>query len=210
MMKGVFVTATDTDAGKTVASAIIATALQAAYWKPIQSGDLDHSDSMKIEAMTSGIDILPERHRLTVPASPHYSAEVDGVELSLSDFELPKHDRPILVEGAGGLLVPFNEHELMIDLIDQLSLPTILVSRHKLGSINHTLLSLDALHLRGIHLAGIVFVGAETPSTETIIAAHGHTPIIGRIPWADDLNSNFIQAEAARLKPALLDALGLT
>lgn len=206
-MGGVFVTAIDTDAGKTVASAIIATALQADYWKPIQSGDLENSDSHKIERLTSGVTIFPERFRLTVPASPHYAAEVDGVELSVSDFSIPDTNRLVVCEGAGGLLVPLNEHETILDIIDHLGLPVILVSRHKLGSINHTLLSIDTLLLRGCTIAGVLFVGEETPSTESIIALHGSVPILGRIPIAEELNADFILSEAERLRPILRAAV---
>lgn len=169
--KGVFVTGIGTEVGKTVTAALLVRALQADYWKPIQSGDLGYTDTMKVEAWAGEAagTVHPERYRLNLPMSPHASAADDGITIQLQDFELPQTDNFLVVEGAGGLQVPLNDHDCIIDLIAQLGLPVVLVSRHYLGSINHTLLSVEALRHRGIPIAGLTFNGSPHPSTEGII-----------------------------------------
>lgn len=175
MNKGVFVTGIDTEIGKTVVSAILRQALSADYWKPVQSGDLDHTDSDKIREWTQveNAIIHPESYRLNTPMSPHASAAVDGVEIRLSEIRLPSTDNFLVAEGAGGLMVPLNDRECIIDLIQILGLPVVLVSRHYLGSINHTLLSLEALRRRSIPVAGLIFNGEEHPSTEAAVEQFG-------------------------------------
>lgn len=182
-MNQFFVTGIGTEVGKTIVSAILTEAFAADYWKPIQSGDLDNTDSMKVERWISNphTRIHPERYRMNQPLSPHASAALDGVEIRVSDFELPKTDRPLIVEGAGGLLVPLSLQETMLDLIEHLQLPVILVVRHYLGSINHTLLSLEVLRIRGIVLAGIIYNGAENVASERAIEALGGVKVLGRV-----------------------------
>lgn len=200
--KSYFITGIGTDVGKTVVSAILSEALEATYWKPVQAGDLGFSDTLKIKAYCSGkVSFLPERYRLNTPASPHFAAKLDGIEIQLSDFELPKVDGDLLVEGAGGLLVPINEKGLLyIDLIQHFNLPIILVSRHYLGSINHTLLSLEALKNRNIQVEMIVFVGDENPATESIILSHYPIQKVIRIPLAEEVNSEFVRNQALKIK----------
>ncbi len=169
--KRYFVTAIDTDAGKTMVSAILCQYLKADYWKPVQSGDLDNSDSHKIERLTyrKETTIHPETYQLNIPASPHFSAEEDGVEIKLETFKLPTQEQPLIVEGAGGLLVPLNNEQTLFDLMIQLKLPVILVIRHYLGSINHSLLSIEHLKKSGLEIAAVIINGRPTPSSTSII-----------------------------------------
>ena len=206
MTQTLFIAGIATDVGKTVAAAIIAEALQAYYWKPVQAGDLENSDSHKVSTLTRNVTVLPEAFRLTAPMSPHAAARLDGRTITIP--ELPEVSGNFVVEGAGGLLVPLNNDGLLIiDLIEKWNLPTILVSRHYLGSINHTLLSIEALKQRGLPVAGILFVGAANSETETIIARSTGVSIIGRIPWLQELTPQTISEEATRLKPDLLEAI---
>jgi dethiobiotin synthetase len=197
-----FVTGIGTEIGKTVVSATLVEALQADYWKPIQSGDLDYTDSMKVQSWISNTQtrIFPERFRLTMPLSPHASAAIDGVEIKVSDFQLPPTDRPLIVEGAGGLMVPLNHQETMLDLMQNLGLPVILVVRHYLGSINHTLLSLEVLRSRGIVLAGLLYNGAENVASEKAIDALSGVKVLGRVGEMGHISPEAIaqQAEAIR------------
>ncbi|MDX1943061.1 MAG: dethiobiotin synthase [Saprospiraceae bacterium] len=204
-MKGIFLTGIGTDVGKTVIAAILTEALQADYWKPIQSGDLDNTDSMKIERWISNprTRIHPEAYRLRTPMSPHTAAEIDGIRIELPNIKLPNAQNFLIVEGAGGLLVPLNDKDNIIDLIQYLQLPVILISRHYLGSINHTLLSIEALQHRNIIIAGIIFNGDEHPTTESIIQQRSGVPVLGRVGDLGEVNQNKVQAWAERLKPAL-------
>ncbi|MDP4797479.1 MAG: dethiobiotin synthase [Crocinitomicaceae bacterium] len=199
--KKYLVTGIGTDVGKTVVSAIIAQALEADYWKPIQSGELDNSDSHKIDRLTNDfVQVLPERFRLTEPLSPHASAAIDGIQLQLSDFTLPETKRNLLVEGAGGLMVPINDTDLLIDAFKQWNLPVIIVSRHYVGSINHTLLTIEALKNRGITIKGLVFVGEENSATESFILNHSNVPFLMRIPIVSEVTTNFVQQQAELVK----------
>lgn len=191
------VTGIGTDVGKTVVSAIIAQALEADYWKPIQSGELENSDSHKIDRLTNdNVHILSERYRLTEPLSPHASAAIDGVHLQLSELTLPDTNRNLLVEGAGGLMVPINDTDLLIDVFKQWNLPVIIVSRHYVGSINHTILTIEALQNRGITIKGLVFVGDENKATESFILNHTNVPFLMRIPLATEVTTDFVQQQA--------------
>jgi dethiobiotin synthetase len=195
------VTGIGTDVGKTVVSAIIAQALEADYWKPIQSGELENSDSQKIDRLTNeNVHVLPERYRLTEPMSPHASAAIDGVQLQLSELTLPDTDRNLLVEGAGGLMVPINDTDLLIDAFKQWNLPVIIVSRHYVGSINHTLLTIEALQNRGIAIKGLVFIGDENKATESFILNHSNVPFLVRIPLVAEVTIDFVQQQAQVLK----------
>ncbi|MFK8105378.1 MAG: dethiobiotin synthase [Saprospiraceae bacterium] len=197
-----FVTGIDTEVGKTVVSAILVEALGADYWKPIQCGDLDHTDANKVRDLISHptTTFFPESYLLQAPMSPHAAAAKEGIQLSLSDFVPPTTQNPLIIEGAGGLMVPFNEKECMIDLMEKLSFPVILVSKIYLGSINHTLLSIEALKRREIEIKGIIFVGEEHPTTEEVIAQHGQIPILGRIDWLAELNPISIKKAAQNIQ----------
>lgn len=202
--KGLVITGIGTDVGKTVVSAIVAQALGMDYWKPVQAGDLDNSDTMKVARLTDGVNCLAERYRLTVPASPHQAAKHDELTISPNDFQVPSFDRPLLIEGAGGVMVPFNDQGFVFaDLLQYWKFPVIVVSRHYLGSINHTLLTLEVLKSRKIDVAGIVFVGDENSATESIILMKTGVRFLARIPIADEVNQHFIKEQAQRIAPHL-------
>lgn len=165
-----FVTGIGTEIGKTVCSSILTKYFKADYWKPIQSGDLHFSDSMKIkEWVGENVVIHPERYRLKLAASPHQSALEEGILINTKDFKLPETQNNLIVEGAGGLMVPISDDELIIDLIEKLNLPVALVVRNYLGCINHTLLSLMALEQKNIKLEYLILNGSFPEDTERII-----------------------------------------
>jgi dethiobiotin synthetase len=199
--KHFFVTGIGTDVGKTVVSAILAEALHATYWKPVQAGDVDFGDKDRVRSWCSEkVVVLPNRFALNTPASPHLAAKIDGISISLDEFELPIVSGNLIVEGAGGLLVPINESgDLYIDLIRKFELPVVVVSRHYLGSINHTLLTLEALKNQQIDVSLLVFVGEENEATESIILTHFPIQKVIRIPIAETVNGEFVRQEAARI-----------
>ena len=200
------ITGIGTDVGKTVVSAIVAQALKAAYWKPVQAGDLDNTDSMKVDRYTNdAVKVLPEKFKLNYPMSPHAAAKLDGVSVRLEDFVLPEVEGNLIVEGAGGLLVPLNSEGLLFaDLCQHLNLPIILVSRHYLGSINHTLMTIEILKSRKLNVAGIIFSGDENKATESIILEKTNVPMIGRIDNEPYFDQNVIKYYADLFREKLL------
>lgn len=207
MMKGISIVGIGTDVGKTVVSAIASEALGACYFKPAQAGDLDNSDSMKVDRLTSDqVTVLPEVFRLKTPMAPHGAAKIDGVEMRLSDIQIPQTDKPLVLEGAGGLMVPLNEHhETFLDIYKKAGLPVVVVSRHYLGSINHTLLTIDRLKQEGLNILGIVYVGDENEVTESIIERNTGVKQLARIPWTEELNSTFVKEQSSKLKGLLYE-----
>ncbi|MEB0248845.1 MULTISPECIES: dethiobiotin synthase [unclassified Mucilaginibacter] len=199
MHKPLFVTGIGTDIGKTLISAILVEKLKCDYWKPVQAGELDNSDTMKVQRLISNDQSVfhPEAYRLTQPYSPHKSAALDGVTIEEQTIIAPKTGIQLLIEGAGGLMVPLNDHCLVIDLVKQLGAEVILVSQNYLGSINHTLLSIEALKQRCIPLKGIIFNGDENTSTEDYITTYTQVAHLGRIPKLDAVNKETI-ANAGR------------
>lgn len=200
-----FVTGIDTDIGKTISAAILVEALQADYWKPVQAGALDYSDTMAVQGLISNSKshFFEESYRLNTPASPHYAAEIDGIELDFDRFELPKTNNNLIVEGAGGLFVPLNSQYLIIDLIQKLNLPVILISKSYLGSINHTLLSIDALQKRNIPIAGIIFNGETDISSKDFILNYTKINYLGNFPWLKDVSKKDIAKQAVIIKESL-------
>ncbi|MBU2019193.1 MAG: dethiobiotin synthase [Bacteroidetes bacterium] len=198
-----FITGIGTDVGKTVVSAIFAEALEAVYWKPVQAGDLENSDRIKISKLTRNVQMLEEQFCLSQPLSPHAAAEIDQVEIKVDALKLPNSDRHLIIEGAGGLLVPLSNTLLIADWIEQIEVPVILVSRHYLGSINHTLLSIEVLKARNIKIEGIVFVGEQNTATEKVISELAGVPIIIRIPLTEKLDLDFVTEQANLLKNTL-------
>lgn len=189
MTQGFIVTGTDTDVGKTVFAAALTGALRAAYWKPIQCGLADGGDSERVRAL-SGLSpdrIIPEAYRLNMAASPHRAAEAESVEIGVAALKLPDIAGPLVVEGAGGLMVPVNRQTLMIDVFASWRLPVILVARTALGTINHSLLSIEAMAGRNIPVLGIAFVGDENPDTERTIVEMGNVRRLGRLPQVQPL-----------------------
>lgn len=201
-MKRYFVTGIGTEVGKTIASAIITQALKADYWKPVQAGELDHSDRMKVETLISNdrSKFHTEAYRLNQPMSPHAAAERDGVEIDISSIKMPNTDNHLVIEGAGGLLVPLNDKDTILNLIETLNCEIILVSRHYLGSINHTLMSIEILKQRNIPIKGILFNGNENKDTESIIDKMSDVKVLGRIDELDVLNKSRIHSVAEELK----------
>jgi len=184
-----------TEIGKTVVSAILVEALQADYWKPVQSGALDDSDTETVRSLISNSvsQFHPEAYRLTQPLSPHAAAEIDNVRIDLSNIVLPKTSNALVVELAGGLMVPLNDRELNLDLVQQLGLPILLVSRNYLGSINHTLLSVDACRNRNVPILGIIFNGPTVTSSESFILTYTNIPCLGRIGQETQLTRDVIR-----------------
>jgi dethiobiotin synthetase len=200
-----FITGIGTDVGKTIASAIVTQALEADYWKPIQAGDLDNSDSHKVKSKISNpkSQIFENSYKLNTPASPHLAAAIDGITIDLKQIKEPATTNHLVIEGAGGILVPLNNQDCIIDLI-QKDYKVILVSRHYLGSINHTLLTFEALKNRNIPLAGIIFSGEENKASEEIILAKTKAKFIGRIEEEPYFNANVIQQYADDFRENLL------
>ncbi len=186
-MNTLIVTGTDTGVGKTVFSAGLTAALGAAYWKPVQSG-LEEATDSEIVSDLSGQPVLPEAYRLNMPASPHLSAEDMGIEIDLNQLDLPKVDGPLIVEGAGGLMVPLTRKVYFIDQISQWGAPVILVARTQLGTINHTTLSLMALRNAGCPIVGVAFVGPAEPDVEQTIVEMSAIKYLGRLDVIQDLN----------------------
>lgn len=206
-MKSLFITGIGTDVGKTVVSAIVSEALKADYWKPIQAGELSHSDSHKIEELISNTQskIFKTSYDLKTPMSPHAAAEIDGITIETKNIIKPTTENNLVIEGAGGLLVPINGSETILDLIKS-DYKVIVVSKHYLGSINHTLLSIELLKNRGLAIAGIIFNGNEVNTSERIIEKMTNVPILGRINDEKIIDKAVVKKYATLLKP-LLEAL---
>lgn len=188
--KQFFVAGTDTEIGKTVVSTMMMCSLDASYWKPIQSGTLEETDTEYVQRVAEVDDskIFPERWVLNSPMSPHASADIDGVSISLNDFELPNYNsRHLIVEGAGGLIVPINWENTILDLIEKLGLPVLLVARSGLGTLNHTLLSLKALRDRNINVFAVILSGPYHNSNRETLRHFGNLPVyeIGDLPTID-------------------------
>jgi len=193
-MNKYFITGIGTGIGKTLVSAILTEKLKADYWKPIQSGDLETSDSITINSLVSNSRtvIHPESYRLTQPLSPHLSARLDGIEIDLNQINLPETNNNLIIEGAGGLMVPLNETELIVDLIKKLEVEVILVSQNYLGSINHTLLSVNLLRQYEIPVKGIIFNGTENEENERYILQYAKIKKLGYIPGLDQIDKAHI------------------
>ena len=195
-MTGLIITGTDTGIGKTVVSAMLTLGLDGIYYKPVQSGLEDGSDRAAVLAMTGlGEDrALGEAYRLSQPLSPHRAAELDGVTINPADLTPPACKRTLIVEGAGGLLVPITRELLQVDLFKTWELPVVLCTRTTLGTINHTLLSVEALKARGLPLLGIVFVGDENADNERTILDFSGAHRLGRLPHLDALTPANLKA----------------
>jgi dethiobiotin synthetase len=187
MSKAYIVTGTDTGIGKTTVAAMLVLALDAVYWKPIQSGTEEGTDRQRVQALTQLPDdrLLPERYVLSQPLSPHRAAELDGIEIKAEALVLPAFDRTLVIEGAGGLMVPVTRNKLQIDVFADWSLPIILCARTALGTINHTLLSIEALRGRHMRLHGLIFVGDDNPDNMRTIADFSGARILGHVPRLD-------------------------
>lgn len=195
-MKRIFVCGIGTDVGKTIVSAILVKALKADYWKPVQGGNLEESDSKRVKKMVPEAVCHPEAYRLHHPISPHHSAALEGIELKSERFHVPKTDKPLVIEATGGLLVPYRTDQLLIDEYLKWNCEWIVVSRHYVGSINHTLMTLEVLRHRGVKLRGIIFNGTDQPYTEAAILACTDSPCIGHLYPEEELSPHIIQRYA--------------
>ncbi len=203
-MKKYFITGISTEVGKTIVSAIITESLKADYWKPIQSGDLDNSDSHKIKRLISNTKtkIHPNSYGLNTPMSPHASAEIDGIEIKLENIKEPQTKNHLVIEGAGGVLVPLNDTQTVLDFIKS-DYKVIVVSRHYLGSINHTLLTINLLKSKGFDVS-LIFSGTEHKTTEDIIKKMTNVSVIGRIDEEPYFDKNVIKEYAEKFREKLL------
>lgn len=205
-MKTLVVAGIGTGVGKTIVSAVLTEALKADYWKPVQAGDLHCSDTMTVKKLVSNGESVfhPERYCLTHAMSPHAAAELDGVEIRLGDLALPVTQRSLVVELAGGLMVPVNAGEVNAHLLKKWGAPVILVSQNYLGSINHTLLSLEVLKTFAIPVLGIIFNGEENRSSEEFIMNYSGVACIGRLDNFTELSPSAVSKAAETIKERLL------
>lgn len=203
-MKSYFITGIGTDVGKTVVSVILTEALEADYWKPVQAGDLENSDTHKVKALVSNRKSVfhPNSYALKTPISPDAAAAIDGVEIEIDRIKRPETSNDLVIEGAGGLLVPLNHKHTIADLISEKD-RIILVSRHYLGSINHTLLTVESLKSRGLKVFGIIFSGNEHPTTEESIQKLSGIPVLGRIEEETFFDKEIVLGYAQKFKEKL-------
>ena len=203
-MRKLFITGIGTEVGKTLVSSIVVEALEADYWKPVQAGDLEFSDTDRVKSWISNERSVfhPSAYALKTPMSPHAAAELDGLRIEPGSIVEPVTSNDLVIEGAGGLLVPLNEENTILDLIRK-EYRTIVVSKNYLGSINHTLLTLDALRSRGLNVSGIIFNGEPVPSTERIIETMGKVQVIGRIGQEEIIDKSTVSKYAERFRTKL-------
>lgn len=194
-----FVTGTDTDVGKTIISALLVEALQADYWKPVQSGTTEGTDTERVAGLISNSKskLFPESYAFKEPVSPHYAAELESAYIDMANIKLPKTDNHLIVEGAGGLMVPLNNDKLILDLIQHLELEVVVVAKNYLGSINHTLSTLTLLKNASIPIKGIIFNGPENIISQAYITKYADVPCLAVIP-------KFTLTKAEVLKKAFL------
>ena len=202
MAEKYFVTGIGTGIGKTICSAVLVEKLKADYWKPIQSGDLAQSDTITLAKLISNdkTKIHQETYKLNHPLSPHLSAKLDNITINLQEIKLPKTQNTLIIEGAGGLMVPLNEEELILDLIKHLATEVIIVSQNYLGSINHTLLTINTLKQHDIKIKGIVFSGEENIESQRYILKYSGLHLIGRIPFLNNLSKEEISSAGEKLE----------
>lgn len=201
---GVFITGTDTDVGKTLVSAVVAMALEYPYWKPVQAGIVPSTDAQTVRSLTRGaVEVIPEQYCLSRPLSPHKAAEIDAVQIAVSDFTVPTV--PCVAEGAGGLLVPLNQHQTVADLASHLDLPCILVVRLRLGCINQTMLTLEAMKTRGLKCVGLIFTqDDEVHSKSSILTLTGLPCLLHVQDLADSYSADGVAELAKQLKTDLI------
>jgi dethiobiotin synthetase len=191
-----------TEIGKTFISSILTEALQADYWKPIQSGALDFTDTDAVRSLISNTKTVfhPETYRLNQPMSPHAAAAIDGIEIELSRFQLPRTDNHLIVELAGGIMVPLNNNETNLDLIKRLAIPVILISKNYLGSINHTLLSIEVLKMNNIPIKGLIFNAEPNKSSEDFILNYTKIDFLGRVDFEETIDKELIRKYASNFR----------
>ena len=191
-----------TEIGKTFISSILTESLQADYWKPIQSGALDFTDTDTVRSLISNDKTVfhPETYRLNQPMSPHAAAAIDGVEIELLKFEIPPTDNHLIIELAGGIMVPLNDQETNLDLIKKLNIPVILISKNYLGSINHTLLSVEVLKMNNIEVKGLIFNGEQNIYSEDFILNYTKLACLGRVDFEENIDKNAVKKYAEQFR----------
>lgn len=205
--KRIFVAGTGTGIGKTLVSAILTQALEADYWKPIQAGTIENTDRAVVQSLVSNSKsrFYNEAYLLKTPSSPHYAAAAENIEINPGRLRVPDTENTLLIEGAGGLLVPLSNDYLLIDLIKYLQAPVILISKNYLGSINHTLLSLEALKQRGIEVLGIIYNGPNHLDNQQIIQHFSQATALGEVETASEVTTDFIEKQALKLRSSLAE-----
>lgn len=205
IVKKFVICGTDTEVGKTIVSAMLTEALQADYWKPVQAGDLHQTDTDTVRSLISNPHTVlhPEAYRLKYPMSPHASAEEEDISIIPESMHVPQTDRPLVIELAGGIMVPLNRQTLNLHLLQKWNIPVILVSRYYLGSINHTLLSLEVLRQYRIPVAGIIFNGEENSKSKEVILEYSKANLLGSIQQEEQVTKDTIRRYAAVFKPKL-------
>ncbi|MEC7945254.1 MAG: dethiobiotin synthase [Bacteroidota bacterium] len=199
----IFVTSIDTNVGKTVCSSILCAGLGYDYWKPVQCGDLDFSDSMKVKSYSPLTKVHAESFQLNAPMSPHEAAKLENMDISINDFKLPKSEE-IIIEGAGGVMVPLNyKGNMIVELASMFEAKVIIVFKNYLGSINHTLLTIDKVKSVGLDIFGLLVVGDEVTSSERIIEDATQMNIIARIPIVDRVNQKWVKEQGLKVKNKL-------
>ena len=199
----IFVTSIDTNVGKTVCSSILCAGLGYDYWKPVQCGDLDFSDSMKVKSYSPLTKVHAESFQLNAPISPHEAAKLENMDISINDFKLPKSEE-IIIEGAGGVMVPLNyKGNMIVELASMFKAKVIIVFKNYLGSINHTLLTIDKVKSVGLDILGLLVVGDEVTSSERIIEDATQMNIIARIPIVDRVNQKWVKEQGFKVKNKL-------
>src|SRR6267142_6230989 len=209
MRKAIAIVGIHTGIGKTVASAILAESLRIDYWKPVQAGDLQNSDSKKMRSLISNAEsvVHPEAVRLNHPLSPHEAARLDGVEINFKSMVWPETPRPLLVETAGGVMSPMNDEATMVDFVSFYNLPAVLIVRHYLGSINHTLMSIEVLKRREINVLGLIISGHANPASESFISAHTPFPILAQLPELPVVDASSVKEVARTHRRSFLTVL---
>src|SRR5882762_4482909 len=209
MRKAIGIMGIHTGIGKTVASAILAESLRVDYWKPVQAGDLQNSDSKKVVSLVSNREsvVHPEAVRLNHPLSPHEAARLDGVEINFGLMVWPKTSRHLLVETAGGVMSPINDEATMVDFVSFYNLPLMLVVRLYLGSINHTLLSIDVLKRREINVLGLIISGHPNPASQSFISAYSPIPILAQLPEMPVISASSVKEVAHTHRTSLQTVL---
>jgi dethiobiotin synthetase len=200
MPKQFIIAGIGTEIGKTLCAAIVTKALNASYWKPIQAGNLTVGDAYWVQQWVPGTEVYASTYALQNPLSPHTAAELDGIRIDLNSFHIPETKDNLVVELAGGIMVPLNEKNTNLDLIERLGLPVILVSKNYLGSINHTLMTYEILKSRNIEIAGIIFNGQTNSSGESFILHHTGLPVLLRVNEEKEINPSVIARYADSFK----------
>ena len=208
-MNTLFITGTGTDVGKTLTAAIITEALNADYWKPVQAGNLQNSDSKKVASLISNPEsvVHPEAVRLNHPLSPHEAARLDGVEINFESMIWPQTSRHLLVETAGGVMSPINDKAAMVDFVSFYNLPVVLIVRNYLGSINHTLMSIDVLKSREVNVVGMIISGYPNQSSQSFITAYSSIPILAQLPELPVISASSVKEVAHAHRRSLLTVL---